>query len=66
MLQLSLNQWTIFTQDCYILDPKSLGSKAADLDTMFVSTNFEEESGTHDAEANDDDALVRSVTRYLS
>ncbi|GMH44651.1 hypothetical protein BSKO_12603 [Bryopsis sp. KO-2023] len=59
ILQLSLNQWTIFTQDCDILDPKSLGSKSSDLDTMFVSTNFEEESGTHDAEANDDDALVR-------
>lgn len=59
ILQISLNQWTIFTQDCDILDPKSQGSKASDLDTMFVSTNFEEESGTHEAAANDDDALVR-------
>lgn len=59
ILQMSRNQWTLFTQECNIVDPKSPGVKPSDLDTMFVSTNFEEDAGTQEAEANDDDALVR-------
>ena len=46
-------------QDCHILDAKSVGVKATDLVCMFVSTNFEEDSKTEEAEANDDEALVR-------
>jgi len=41
------------------MDPKSVGVKYQDLVRMFVSTNFEEDSKTEEAEANDDDALVR-------
>jgi len=29
------------------------------MDTMFISTNFEEDSNTQEAAANDDNALVR-------
>eukprot|EP00210_Caulerpa_lentillifera_P005165 g4937.t1 len=59
ILQLSLQQWLAFAQECDVLDSKSTGVKSTDLVRMFVSTNFEEDSKTEESEANDDDALVR-------
>jgi hypothetical protein len=45
LLQMSLVQYIKFTQDCNIVDNRSTCT-AADLDTIFISTNFEEEAGT--------------------
>lgn len=59
MFQLTLNQWTVFTQECGIIDNKSTGIRASDLDRMFLSTNYEEQSNSQASEANNDDALVR-------
>jgi hypothetical protein len=56
---MSLFQFIKFTQDCGIVDNKSTGCKASDLDTIFISTNFEEDAGTQESDANDDNALCR-------
>eukprot|EP00983_Pelagomonas_calceolata_P039503 1137212-Pelagomonas_calceolata.AAC.4 len=44
-----------------ILDHRVPGIKPSDIDTMFISTNYEEDSQTQESEANDDNALVRWV-----
>lgn len=56
---MSLNQFTVFAQDCHLLEAKSEGVKYTDMVRMFISTNFEEDSKSPESEANDDDALVR-------
>lgn len=57
MLEMSLVQFHKFCQDCNIPDNRTC--KSTDLDTMFISTNFEEESNTQESDANDDNALCR-------
>jgi len=56
---MSLNQYSAFLQDAEIPDKKSKACKMSDLDTIFITTNFEEEKKGELAEANDDLALMR-------
>ena len=56
---MSLNEFNRFVRDCGIADPTTPGIRSTDIDTMFVSTNFEEEQGTQESDANDDNALCR-------
>lgn len=56
---MSLNQYSAFLQDAEIPDQSSKECKMKDLDTMFISTNFEDDKRDETAEVNDDLALMR-------
>lgn len=53
------NAWSSFLAQCNIPDDTSAGCKNAHLDTIFISTNFEEDKGTEENVVNLDDALMR-------
>eukprot|EP00200_Dunaliella_tertiolecta_P007620 CAMPEP_0202380154 /NCGR_PEP_ID=MMETSP1127-20130417/27386_1 /ASSEMBLY_ACC=CAM_ASM_000462 /TAXON_ID=3047 /ORGANISM="Dunaliella tertiolecta, Strain CCMP1320" /LENGTH=1087 /DNA_ID=CAMNT_0048978807 /DNA_START=79 /DNA_END=3342 /DNA_ORIENTATION=+ len=59
MMEMGLMEFHRFARHCKISDPKVPGIKPSDIDTMFISTNYEEDSQTQESEANDDNALVR-------
>ncbi|KAF5826985.1 hypothetical protein DUNSADRAFT_1559 [Dunaliella salina] len=59
MLEMGLMEFHRFARQCCISDPKVPGIRPSDIDTMFISTNYEEDSQTQESEANDDNALVR-------
>jgi len=56
---MSLNQWTAFLQDAEIPEQASAECKMKDLDTMFISTNFEDDKNDEASKVNDDLALMR-------
>ncbi|KAK3254449.1 hypothetical protein CYMTET_36334, partial [Cymbomonas tetramitiformis] len=57
--QMSLNQFSAFAKDARIPVEGSRHCRQSDLDTMFISTNYEEEKGTIESETNDDRSLMR-------
>ncbi|KAG2452449.1 hypothetical protein HYH02_002691 [Chlamydomonas schloesseri] len=59
ILQMGANVWLNFCNDAGIVHPTQRGCTVQDLQTIFISVNFEEESETAEAEANDDDAMMR-------
>ncbi|KAG2452450.1 hypothetical protein HYH02_002692 [Chlamydomonas schloesseri] len=59
VLQMGSNAWLNFCNDAGIVHPTQRGCTVQDLQTIFISVNFEEESDTTEADANDDDAMVR-------
>ncbi|KAG2424357.1 hypothetical protein HXX76_014566 [Chlamydomonas incerta] len=59
VLQMGCNAWLNFCNDAGIVHPTQRGCTVQDLQTIFISVNFEEESDTTEADANDDDAMVR-------
>lgn len=62
-MSMFLNHWTMFANDCGITDNKTVGVRVADLDSMFIATNYEEETMTEEADANAENALVRCEMR---
>ena len=56
---MSFNQWKSFVRDCEMEDQKVKGCRSADLDTMFVSSNFEEDKKSEMNQENDDNSLMR-------
>ncbi|GIL79647.1 hypothetical protein Vretimale_12241 [Volvox reticuliferus] len=55
-LQMSASAWLAFCYDAGIVGK---GCTSMDMQNIFVAVNFEEESETEEAAANDDDAMVR-------
>ncbi|KAG2491392.1 hypothetical protein HYH03_010183 [Edaphochlamys debaryana] len=59
VFKLTCGSWMAFCADAGILSEGSRGTTAQDMQTIFIAVNFEEETDTAEAEANDDDAMVR-------
>mmetsp|Transcript_41878 Transcript_41878/g.125343 ORF Transcript_41878/g.125343 Transcript_41878/m.125343 type:complete len:890 (-) Transcript_41878:2379-5048(-) len=58
-LSMGLNTWLQFCNDTGITDNSQRGCSTADLSNVFIAVNFEEESGTVESDANDDDEMMR-------
>lgn len=61
MLNMGLSDWLSFCADAGIVDNSKRGCTNSDMQNVFVAVNFEEESETAEADANDDDAMMRCV-----
>ncbi|KAG1655046.1 hypothetical protein FOA52_003802 [Chlamydomonas sp. UWO 241] len=59
MFTLSMNGWLQFCSLTGITDNTRRGCSSSDLQNVFVAVNYEEEQGTQESEANDDDEMMR-------
>ncbi|KAG2484429.1 hypothetical protein HYH03_016739 [Edaphochlamys debaryana] len=59
VMTMGVGAWAAFCADAGVTSEGTRGTTALDLQNIFVAVNFEEEQGTAEAEANDDDAMVR-------
>eukprot|EP00197_Chlamydomonas_leiostraca_P006667 CAMPEP_0202872372 /NCGR_PEP_ID=MMETSP1391-20130828/21055_1 /ASSEMBLY_ACC=CAM_ASM_000867 /TAXON_ID=1034604 /ORGANISM="Chlamydomonas leiostraca, Strain SAG 11-49" /LENGTH=76 /DNA_ID=CAMNT_0049553399 /DNA_START=1 /DNA_END=227 /DNA_ORIENTATION=- len=53
------NEWRAMLSDCNITDPDSKYTRPELLDTVFISTNYEEEGRSLQSKVNIDDKLMR-------